>query len=171
MLACGDDRKTCRRSQYSGTAALRLCRQLPGVALVAVIVSALAVSGCSYRLVSQDDSDATSTGSITQPAERATPVAVRSGAAEVDLAYARAAAATVLASGGKDASVPWRNPQTGASGNITPLDTSYREDGQPCRDFLASYVHGAVQDWLQGAGCRTSSGAWEVMRLTPLKPS
>ena len=77
----------------------------------------------------------------------------------------------MLASGGKDASVPWQNPQTGASGNITPLDTSYSEDGQPCRDFLASYVHGAAQDWLQGAACRTSSGAWEVMRLTPLKPS
>ena len=73
-----------------------------------------------------------------------------SGPADEDLAYARAAASDVLASGGKDASVPWRNPQSGASGNITPLDTSYSEDGHPCRDFLASYVHGPAQDWLQG---------------------
>jgi len=140
---------------------------------MAAIVSALTVSGCSYRLaslVSQDDTDATPTGSIAQLAEPAIPVAIRSGAAD-DLAYARAAASNVLASGGKDASVPWRNPQTGAGGNITPLDTSYSEDGRPCRDFLASYMHGAAQDWLQGAACRSSSGAWEVMRLTPLKPS
>jgi 17 kDa outer membrane surface antigen len=153
---------------------LRLCRRLPGVALAAAIVSALAVSGCSYRLaslVAQDDTDITPTGSIGQPADRAVPVALRSGPAEADLAYARAAASDVLASGGKDESVPWRNPQSGASGNITPLDTSYSEDGHPCRDFLASYVHGPAQDWLQGAGCRGAGGAWEVTRLTPLKPS
>jgi len=111
------------------------------------------------------------TGSLAKPADRALAIPVRSGAEETDLAYARAAASSVLASGGKDASVPWRNPQSGASGNITPLDTSYSEDGHPCRDFLASYLHGPAQDWLQGAGCRSSSGAWEVTRLTPLKPS
>lgn len=141
---------------------------------MAAIVSALAVSGCSYRLaslVAQDDSDAMPTGSIAQPAAPVLPVAIPSGPAEADLAYARAAASSVLASGGKDASVPWRNPQSGATGNITPLDTSYSEDGHPCRDFLASYLHGPAQDWLQGAACRSSSGAWEVTRLTPLKPS
>jgi surface antigen len=147
---------------------------LPGVALIAAIVSALAVSGCSYRLaslVAQDDSDAMPTGSIAQSTDRVLPVAIRSGPAEADLAYARAAASSVLASGSKDTSVPWQNPQTGASGNITPLDTSYSEDGHPCRDFLASYLHGPAQDWLQGAACRSSSGTWEVTRLTPLKPS
>ena len=81
MFACGD-RETCRRSQYSGTAGLRLCRRLPGVALIAAVVGALAVSGCSYRLaslVSQDDTDAMPTGSITRPADRAVPVAFPSG--------------------------------------------------------------------------------------------
>ena len=144
------------------------------MALIAAIVSALAVSGCSYRLASlasQDDTDAMPTGSIMQPAGPAIPVVRRSGPADVDLAYARAAASDVLASGGKDASVAWRNPQSGASGNITPLDTAYSENGHPCRDFLASYVHGPAQDWLQGAACRGASGTWEVMRLTPLKPS
>ncbi len=173
MFACGN-RETCRRSQYSGTAGLRLCRRLPGVALIAAVVSALAVSGCSYRLaslVSRDDTDAIPTGSITRPADRAVPVALPSGPAAVDLAYARATASDVLASGGKDASVAWRNPQSGASGNITPLDTAYSEDGHQCRDFLASYVHGLAQDWLQGAACRSASGTWEVTRLTPLKPS
>ena len=143
------------------------------MALIAAVVSALAVSGCSYRLaslVSRDDTDAIPTGSITRPADRAVPVALPSGPAAV-VAYARATASDVLASGGKDASVAWRNPQSGASGNITPLDTAYSEDGHQCRDFLASYVHGLAQDWLQGAACRSASGTWEVTRLTPLKPS
>ncbi len=113
----------------------------------------------------------TPTGSIASSADRGLAVAVRSGPAEADLAYARAAASNVLATSGKDESVPWQNPQTGAGGNITPLDTSYSEDGRTCRDFLASYMHGAAQDWLQGAACRSVGGTWEVTRLTPLKPS
>jgi surface antigen len=87
---------------------------------------------------------------------------------EFDLAYARAAAAEVLSRGAKDGSMPWQNPQTGARGNITPLATSYSEAGMACRDFLASYIHGELQDWLEGAACRTASGIWQVKRLKPL---
>jgi surface antigen len=51
------------------------------------------------------------------------------------------------------------------------LATSYSEAGMACRDFIASYMHGESQDWLEGAACRTTSGAWEVRRLKPLKSS
>jgi surface antigen len=94
-----------------------------------------------------------------------------SSQAELDLAYARAAAAEALSRGSRDASLPWQNPHSGARGNITPLATSYSEAGMACRDFLASYMHGESQDWLEGAACRTASGAWEVRRLKPLKSS
>jgi surface antigen len=88
---------------------------------------------------------------------------------EDDLAYARAAAADVLGRGAKANSVPWQNPQTGVSGNITPLATTHSEGGLPCRDFLASYVRGGAQSWLQGSACRTARGEWEVKSLKPLK--
>jgi surface antigen len=144
---------------------------LPDAALVAAIVSAFAVSGCSYRLASLAASDDTlATGSVAT----AGPVFRTSGEAvpaEVDLAYARAAASDVVARTGSDMSVPWQNPQTGAGGNIMPLDMSYGEAGLPCRDFLASYLHGSAQDWLRGAACRTANGSWEVTRLRPLKSS
>jgi surface antigen len=91
--------------------------------------------------------------------------------AELDLAYARAAAAEALSRGSRDASLPWQNPHSGARGNITPLATSYSEAGMACRDFLASYMHGGSQDWLEGAACRTASGGWEIRRLKPLKSS
>jgi len=142
--------------------------------MLAAVAGAFGVGGCSYRLsslISKDDADMQPTGSLVQPSEPATHVADASPPAEVDLAYARAAASDVLARGGKDASVPWQNPQTGAGGNITPLATSYTEGGQPCRDFLASYVHGESQEWMQGAACRTSGGTWQVKRLKPLKSS
>ena len=90
---------------------------------------------------------------------------------EVDLAYARAVAAEALARGGRDDSVPWHNPNTGAGGNITPLATSYGEGTFTCRDFLASYVRGQTEAWLQGEACRTRRGKWEVKSLTPLNRS
>jgi surface antigen len=151
-----------------------LPRLLHKFAAVAAVASGLAVSGCSYQLsamFSKDDADTQPTGSIPQTFSQPVPVAEASSPAEGDLAYARAAASDVLARGGKDTSVPWQNPQTGAGGNITPLATAYSEGGLPCRDFLASYVHGGSQDWLQGAACRTAGGSWEVTRLKPLKPS
>jgi len=134
------------------------------------LACAVVVSGCSYKLaslVSTDDSDPQTTGTIIPTS--AAPAANPSPRAELDLAYARVAASNVLSRGGKDTSVPWQNPQTGARGNIMPLANSFTEAGMPCRDFLASYVHGESQDWLQGAACRTASGAWEVKRLKSLK--
>ena len=88
--------------------------------------------------------------------------------AEVDLVYARAVAADALARSGKDDSVPWHNPNTGAGGNITPLAVSYTEGTFTCRDFLASYVRGQTEAWLKGEACRTGHGKWEVKSLTPL---
>jgi surface antigen len=139
------------------------------------MLCALAVSGCSYKLaslVSTEENDPQSTGTISTPASASLEtLSASSPQAELDLAYARAAVAEVLSRGGKDASVPWRNPQSGARGNVTPLATSYSEAGMACRDFLASYIHGESQDWLEGAACRTTNGAWQVRRLKPLRSS
>ena len=88
---------------------------------------------------------------------------------EADLAYARAAAADAFGRDARANSVPWRNPQTGVGGNITPLAVSYSEDGLSCRDFLASYMNGGAQAWLHGSACRTARGEWEIKSLTPLK--
>ena len=138
------------------------------------ILGGSAAGGCSYQLQSllaKDDGDVEAAGSISRPAVQPSRVADAAPPSEVDLAYARAAASEALAHTGKDQSVPWQNPNTGARGNITPLETSYTEGGQRCRDFLASYAHGATQEWLQGAACRTSQGNWEVKSLKPLKRS
>lgn len=139
----------------------------------------MVLSGCSYQLaslVSTEDSGPQVTGTINPSANTSAGAPSKSSSqvspqAELDLAYARAAAAQALSRGSADASLPWQNPHNGAGGNITPLATSYSEAGMACRDFLASYIHGASQDWLEGAACRTTSGTWEVRRLKPLKSS
>jgi len=105
---------------------------------------ALAVSGCSYQLaslVSSDDSEPQSTGTIKQPPAASSGAPSKaSSQTELDLAYARSAASEALSRGGKGGSVPWENPHSGAGGNITPLATSYSDAGIACRDFLASYI-------------------------------
>jgi surface antigen len=90
---------------------------------------------------------------------------------ETDLAFARNAASDVLTRGEKDASQPWENPRTGARGSVTPLAQAYSSDGRTCRDFLASFVKGSSENWLQGAACQTGHGQWEIHTLKPWRQS
>lgn len=160
-------RLSFRQRGYSGSVWPRLWRGLP---VAAALMLALGGGGCS--LSGQFDSyfggDKDTTGSITPPpgakAEAALPP-------DADLAFARAAASEVLRRGEKDASLTWENPRSGARGTVTPIATAYTQDGQTCRNFLASYVSGSAQSWLQGEACRQNRGAWEVRTLKPWKSS
>ena len=140
------------------------------------LAGALAISlgggGCS--LSGQFDSV------FGEKSERTGTITPSSGSKEVvqlplppaaDLAYARAAVSAVLSRGEKDTSMPWENPTTGARGTVTPLAAAYTQDGQMCRDFLASFVTGSSQAWLQGEACKQQQGDWEVRTLKPWKRS
>jgi surface antigen len=138
---------------------------------------ALSAGGCSfsYQLGSlfgkSDNAKATAnadspltTSSLQPPAlSTRSPVVPP----EADLAYARAAANVVLSRKGEGASQPWTNPETGARGTVTALASAYTQGGFTCRDFLASYVKGASQSWLQGEACRIQPGKWKVKSLRP----
>jgi hypothetical protein len=131
---------------------------------------ALASGGCSmsYQLDSLFGSKNDVTDSITPP-----PGAL--GAQQLppddDLAYTRAAASEVLRRGEKYASIPWENPRTGARGTVTPIASAYSQGGETCRDFLASYLKGSDQSWLQGEACKHTSGVWQVRSIKPWKSS
>jgi surface antigen len=165
------DRQARGRPLYSETVALRLSTPQRFAVAAAMLGVAVAVDACSSihldSLMSKQDAGAAS--SIHRPSQIGPAHAAAAQASNADLAYARAAAADVLTRGAKVNSVPWRNPQTGVGGNITLLATSYDQVGLPCRDFLASYVSGASQAWLQGSACRSARGEWQVKRLKPLK--
>ena len=141
-----------------------------GVAAAAVLALALGSGGCS--LSSQFDalfgsSTSDQTGSITPP-PGSKPV---DELPATDLAYAKAAVSEVLNRGRKDASQPWENPSTGARGTVTPIASAYTEGDRICHDFLASYVNGSSQAWLQGEACKPRKGGWEVRSLKPWKRS
>ncbi len=120
-------------------------------------------------MFSKSETEVEQTSSVSQTSHHTAIAAIASMPSETDLAYARAVAAEALARGSKDSSIPWENPNTGASGNITPLAAAHNTGGFTCRDFLASYVRGQAQAWLQGEACRTEHGQWEVKSLKPFK--
>ena len=143
---------------------------------MAALLLGLAAGGCSYKLGSLfKDKDAEKPAyTATTPSGREDPSADAQSPGmppEGDLAFARAAASEALTRGGKDVSVPWENPRTGARGTVTPLPTASTQDGVPCRDFLVSYVHEGSELWLQGEACRRHEGRWEVRNLRPWKRS
>lgn len=134
----------------------------------------VSAGGCStsYQLGSlfgKDDDKPAHTGAVSQGARSANASAKLPS--DSDLALAKAAATDVLTRGGKDASAPWENPQTGARGTVTPIAAAYDQDGAVCRDFLASFVRDGSESWLQGEACRAGRGQWEVRKLTPWKRS
>jgi len=152
-----------RGRPYSGCGRLRLRRAAP---LAALLVFAVVGGGCSmsYQLESYF-ADKSATGSIKAPktADVLPP--------EHDLAYAKAAATEVLRRNEKDASLDWENPTSGARGTVTPIASAFSDEGQTCRNFLASYVNDKVQSWLQGEACEESKGAWRVRSIKPWKNS
>ena len=126
----------------------------------------VALAGCSttYQVGALfGGEDAERTGAISSVP--ATAQAVPDG----DLAFAKAAATELLAQGGKDASLPWENPGTGARGTVTPLASSFEQgDGTLCREFLASHVRHKKEAWYQGQACRRGKH-WEVREIRPLQ--
>ena len=131
-----------------------------------LILIGLGSGGCSLSrtdgaFARMDDRDVTgSLGSAPAPSPT-----------DGDLAFARNAASDVLTKGDKDSSQHWENPETGARGSVTPLAQAYVSDGRTCRDFLASYVNGRSESWLQGAACQSSQGRWEIHTLKPWRQS
>jgi surface antigen len=135
-------------------------------AVTTLILIGLGSSGCSMPrgdgpFARMSDSDL-ATGSISPQQGHG------QGPTDSDLAFARDAASDVLTKGDKDSSQPWENAKTGAHGSVTPLAKAYTaDDGRNCRDFLASYVNGDTESWLQGAACQTANGRWDIRTLKP----
>jgi surface antigen len=128
--------------------------------LIGVGAGGCGLSRTDGAFAKMDDKDVTGAIAVAKP--------VATGPTDSDLAFARNAASDVLTKGDKDSSQSWENPKTGARGSVTPLSQAYSsEDGRTCRDFLASYVNGRTESWLQGAACQTGHGRWEIHTLKP----
>ncbi len=143
-------------------------------AAVLAIACAASGGGCAMSSAlfggteASDSARAEVTGSIARGHAKPKGGAVEQSAPpDSDLAYAKAAAAEILARDGKDTSATWENPRTGARGTVTPIAAAGGTSAKGCREFLASYVKGQTQSWLQGEACQGAPGRWEVRSLKP----
>lgn len=151
-------------------------RSARGTSFVLAVALGSAAGGCSYKLGSlfkdkEQEKPAYTTATPPARTDSAGEAQAAGMPSEADLAFARAAASEALTRSGKDVSVPWENPGTGARGTVIPLPPTSAQDGILCRDFLVSYVLEGNEAWLQGEACRIREGRWEVRNLRPWKRS
>jgi surface antigen len=153
----------CCVSQYRAWPRAGLSAIRPAAAVLSLVLIGAGAGGCSLprgdaAFAKMEAGEVT--GALAQADKPPT---------ESDLAFARNAASDVLTRGGKDFSQPWENPETGARGSVTPIAAAYTSEGRTCRDFLASYVNGRSEAWMQGGACKSDHGRWEIHTLKPWK--
>jgi surface antigen len=57
----------------------------------------------------------------------------------------------------------WRNPDTGASGSVTPIRTVEASPGQYCREYQQSVTVGGKTEEAFGKACRQPDGSWKIV--------
>lgn len=58
--------------------------------------------------------------------------------------------------------VEWRNPDTAASYEVTPVRT-FDEAGRYCREYITEVTIGGEAEQAYGTACRQPDGAWEIV--------
>ena len=59
--------------------------------------------------------------------------------------------------------IAWSNPQSGNSGQITPLRDGYSPSGQLCREFNQTISVGGQRQQGYGTACRQPDGSWRIV--------
>jgi surface antigen len=60
-------------------------------------------------------------------------------------------------------STPWRNPDTGHYGSVTPIETYETAGGDYCREFQHRAEIGGRRQNVYGTACRTPDGQWQAV--------
>jgi len=58
----------------------------------------------------------------------------------------------------------WNNPDTGNSGNVTPLKTYEIANNQYCREYQTEVTVGGETQSAYGTACRRADGTWEIIK-------
>jgi surface antigen len=80
-----------------------------------------------------------------------------------DRGYASRAEYEALEYTPSGASTPWRNPDTGHYGSVTPVETYETAGGTYCREFQHQAQIGGRSRDVYGTACRTPDGQWQTV--------
>ncbi len=58
----------------------------------------------------------------------------------------------------------WRNPDTGNTGSITPVETYQTQKGQYCREYIQNLTIAGKEQQAYGTACREPDGSWRIIR-------
>ncbi len=61
-------------------------------------------------------------------------------------------------------STPWRNPDSGNAGQITPIETYQAKSGKYCREYRQTVWVGGKEQQAYGTACRQPDGSWKIIR-------
>lgn len=80
-----------------------------------------------------------------------------------DREHANTAAAQALEAVPAGQSVPWRNPDSGNTGAVTPVRTYQTSTGQYCREYTQTINIGGEKHQSYGTACREPDGSWRIV--------
>lgn len=80
-----------------------------------------------------------------------------------DLAAYNAASQRAMETAQPGQTLPWRNPQSGNSGTITPQNYYQNDAGQYCREYTQTIKVGGQQQTGYGRACRQPDGSWKII--------
>ena len=80
-----------------------------------------------------------------------------------DMAYYNRASQSALETAQPGQSMPWNNPQSTASGTITPQNYYQVADGSYCREYTQTISVGGKTQEGYGTACRQPDGTWKIV--------
>ncbi len=82
---------------------------------------------------------------------------------ERDKRLADQAAQRALETAPSGTSVPWKNPDSGHSGTVTPTRTYQTARGTYCREYQQTVTIQGKQERAYGTACRQPDGSWRIV--------
>lgn len=79
-----------------------------------------------------------------------------------DMTYYNRTSQQALETGQAGQSLPWRNPESGNSGSVTPGKYYQASSGQYCREYTQSINIGGRVERGVGTACRNEDGSWQI---------
>lgn len=80
-----------------------------------------------------------------------------------DMSYYNQASQRALETGQPGQPLPWSNPQSGASGSVTPQNYYQNSAGQYCREYSQQITVGGRTENGFGTACRQPDGSWQIV--------
>ena len=80
-----------------------------------------------------------------------------------DMQYYNQTSQRALETGVSGQALPWRNPDSGNYGTVTPQKPYRTSEGQYCREFQNKITVGGQTQSGYGTACRQPDGSWQIV--------